>query len=57
MAPGVPVIQHSTSPLEIPPLDKNEIMKLESENSPPYEEAMNVSLRKVLEIKEEIKDL
>lgn len=52
---GASVAQASSSPSETP-LGNYEIMNLESENPPPYEEAMNVSLKKVSEIKEEIKD-
>ncbi|XP_054977924.1 reticulon-4 isoform X1 [Sorex araneus] len=53
---GASVVQPSSSPLETPPLVNYESMKLESENPPPYEEAMNVSLKKVSGIKEEIKE-
>lgn len=48
--------QPSSSPLEAPPVNY-ESMKLEPENPPPYEEAMNVSLKKVSGIiKEETKE-
>lgn len=51
---GATVVQPSSSPLETP-LVNYESTKLESENPPPYEEAMNVSFKKVSGIREEIK--
>lgn len=57
VAPGAggPAVQPS-SPLEAPPSVNYECVKLEPENPPPYEEAMNISLQKVAGIKEEIKE-
>uniref|UniRef100_H0WLC2 Reticulon n=1 Tax=Otolemur garnettii TaxID=30611 RepID=H0WLC2_OTOGA len=52
---GASAVQPSSSPLETSPVNY-ESMKLEPENPPPYEEAMNVSLKKVSEIKEEVKE-
>ncbi|KAM9187450.1 reticulon-4 isoform 1-T1 [Dugong dugon] len=52
---GTSAVQTS-SPLEAPQSVNYESTKLESENPPPYEEAMNVSLTKVSGIKEEIKE-
>nr|XP_008534030.1 PREDICTED: reticulon-4 isoform X1 [Equus przewalskii]XP_008534031.1 PREDICTED: reticulon-4 isoform X2 [Equus przewalskii] len=49
-------VQPSSSPLEAPPSVNYESMKLEPENPPPYEETMNVPLKKVSGIKEEIKE-
>ncbi|CAH7006260.1 Rtn4 [Phodopus roborovskii] len=48
-------VQPNVSPLEAPPSASYEGTKLESENPPPYEEAMNVAL-KALGIKEEMKE-
>ncbi|XP_054431415.1 reticulon-4 isoform X1 [Pteronotus mesoamericanus] len=55
---GASVAQPSTSPLEAPLSVNYESIKLEPENPPPYEEAMNVSLKtkKVPGIKEEVKE-
>ncbi|XP_076990352.1 reticulon-4 isoform X1 [Tamandua tetradactyla] len=53
---GASPVQTSLSPLEPSPSVNYENMKRESENPPPYEEAMNVSLKKVSGIKEEIKE-
>lgn len=44
----------SSSPLEAPPSVNYESIKFEPENPPPYEEAMNVSLKKESGMKEEI---
>ncbi|XP_037382676.2 reticulon-4-like isoform X2 [Talpa occidentalis] len=44
---GASAVQPSSSPLEAPLIVNYENMKLEPENPPPYEEAMNVSLKKV----------
>ncbi|XP_010614142.1 reticulon-4 isoform X1 [Fukomys damarensis] len=52
---GASVAQPSSSPLEAPPVNYESI-KHDPENPPPYEEAMNVSLKKVSGIMEEIKD-
>uniref|UniRef100_A0A8D1KVT8 Reticulon n=1 Tax=Sus scrofa TaxID=9823 RepID=A0A8D1KVT8_PIG len=52
---GASAVQPSSSPLEAPPSVNYESIKLEPENPPPYEEAMNVSLKKVSGIKEEVK--
>ncbi|XP_008577057.1 PREDICTED: reticulon-4 isoform X1 [Galeopterus variegatus] len=53
---GASAVQPSSSPLEAPPSINYESLKLEPENPPPYEEAMNVSLKKVSGIKEETKE-
>ncbi|XP_058407209.1 reticulon-4 isoform X1 [Diceros bicornis minor] len=53
---GASTVQPSLSPSEVPPSVNYESMKLEPENPPPYEEAMNVSLKEVSGIKEEIKE-
>ncbi|ELK14702.1 Reticulon-4 [Pteropus alecto] len=53
---GASAVQPSSSPLEAPLSVNYESMKLEPENPPPYEEAMNVSLKKVSGTKEEIKE-
>ncbi|KAK2500389.1 hypothetical protein MC885_020566 [Smutsia gigantea] len=53
---GASAVQPSSSPLEAPPSVNYESLKLEPENPPPYEEAMNVSLKKVSGVKEEIKE-
>nr|XP_023419882.1 reticulon-4 isoform X1 [Cavia porcellus] len=52
---GVSVAQPGSPPLEAPPINYENI-KHEPENPPPYEEAMNVSLKKASGIKEEIKE-
>ncbi|KAM7078996.1 reticulon-4 isoform 1-T1 [Molossus nigricans] len=52
---GASVVQSSPSPLEAPLSVNYESIKLEPENPPPYEEAMNVSL-KVSGTKEDIKE-
>ncbi|XP_037662453.1 reticulon-4 isoform X1 [Choloepus didactylus] len=52
---GASAVQPSLSP-EAPPSVNYENIKLESENPPPYEEAMSASLKKVSGIKEEIKE-
>uniref|UniRef100_A0A8C3WH07 Reticulon n=1 Tax=Catagonus wagneri TaxID=51154 RepID=A0A8C3WH07_9CETA len=52
---GASAVQPSSSPLEAPPSVNYESIKLEPENPPPYEEAMNVSLKKVSGIKEKVK--
>ncbi|EHB05723.1 Reticulon-4, partial [Heterocephalus glaber] len=52
---GASVAQPSSSLLEAP-LVNYESIKHEPENPPPYEEAMNISLKKVSGIMEEIKD-
>ncbi|XP_060043626.1 reticulon-4 isoform X4 [Erinaceus europaeus] len=49
---GASVVQPSASPGEAPPLASYEGLKLEPENPPPYEEAMNVSLKNVSGAKE-----
>uniref|UniRef100_A0A8C8ZX29 Reticulon n=1 Tax=Prolemur simus TaxID=1328070 RepID=A0A8C8ZX29_PROSS len=49
---GASAVQPSSSPLEASSVNYESI-KLESENPPPYEEAMNVSLKKVSGVKEE----
>ncbi|XP_040080779.1 reticulon-4 isoform X1 [Oryx dammah] len=51
---GASAVQLSSSPLETPPSVNYESMKFEPENPPPYEEAMNVSLKKELGMNEEI---
>ncbi|XP_004691459.1 PREDICTED: reticulon-4 isoform X2 [Condylura cristata] len=43
---GASAVQPSSSPLEVPSIVNYESKKLEPENPPPYEEAMNVSLIK-----------
>nr|XP_036846993.1 reticulon-4 isoform X1 [Manis javanica] len=53
---GASAVQPSSPPLEAPPLVNYESTKLEPENPPLYEEAMNVSLKKESGIKEEIKE-
>ncbi|XP_032508175.1 reticulon-4 isoform X1 [Phocoena sinus] len=53
---GASAVQLSSSPLEAPPSVNYESIKLEPENPPPYEEAMNVSLKKVSGMNEEIKE-
>ncbi|XP_025848440.2 reticulon-4 isoform X1 [Vulpes vulpes] len=53
---GASAVQPSSSQLEAPPSVNYESIKLEPENPPPYEEAMNVSLKNVSGIKEEIKE-
>ncbi|XP_036903811.1 reticulon-4 isoform X1 [Sturnira hondurensis] len=55
---GASVVQPSSSPLEAPLSVHYESVKLEPENPPPYEEAMNVSLKikKVSGTKEEVKE-
>ncbi|XP_071064946.1 reticulon-4 isoform X2 [Dasypus novemcinctus] len=53
---GTSAVQPSSSPVEIPPSVNYENIQLESENPPPYEEAMSISLKKVSGIKEEIKE-
>lgn len=55
---GASVVQPSSSPLEAPLPVNYESIKLEPENPPPYEEAMNVSLKikKVSGTKEEVKE-
>ncbi|XP_032772137.1 reticulon-4 isoform X1 [Rattus rattus] len=52
---GASVVQPSVSPLEAPPPVSYDSIKLEPENPPPYEEAMNVAL-KALGTKEGIKE-
>ncbi|EDL98037.1 reticulon 4, isoform CRA_a [Rattus norvegicus] len=52
---GASVVQPSVSPLEAPPPLSYDSIKLEPENPPPYEEAMNVAL-KALGTKEGIKE-
>lgn len=42
---GASVVQPSVSPLEAPPPVSYDSIKLEPENPPPYEEAMNVALK------------
>ncbi|XP_007936184.1 reticulon-4 [Orycteropus afer afer] len=49
-------VQPSSSPLEAPQSVNYENIKSEAENPPPYEEAMNVLLKKVPGIKEDIKE-
>ncbi|XP_069351410.1 reticulon-4 isoform X3 [Eulemur rufifrons] len=49
---GASAVQPSSSPVEASSVNY-ESLKLESENPPPYEEAMNVSLKKVSGVKEE----
>lgn len=58
LVPGAaaPAAQPSSSQLEAPPSVKYESRKLEPENPPPYEEAMNVSLKNVSGMKEEMKE-
>lgn len=58
VAPGAGAsgVQPSSSPLDAPPSINYESIKLEPENPPPYEEAMNVSLKKVSGTKEEVKE-
>uniref|UniRef100_A0A8C6CT58 Reticulon n=1 Tax=Moschus moschiferus TaxID=68415 RepID=A0A8C6CT58_MOSMO len=51
---GASAVQLSSSPLEAPPSVDYESIKFEPENPPPYEEAMNVSLKKESEMNEEI---
>ncbi|KAF4016307.1 hypothetical protein G4228_007687 [Cervus hanglu yarkandensis] len=51
---GASAAQLSSSPLETPPSVNYESIKFEPENPPPYEEAMNVSLKKESGMKEEI---
>uniref|UniRef100_G1PE37 Reticulon n=1 Tax=Myotis lucifugus TaxID=59463 RepID=G1PE37_MYOLU len=53
---GASGVQPSSSPLDAPPPVNYESIKLEPENPPPYEEAMNVSLKKVSGTKEEVKE-
>ncbi|XP_047599654.1 reticulon-4 isoform X1 [Lutra lutra] len=53
---AAPAAQPSSSQLEAPPSAKYESRKPEPENPPPYEEAMNVSLKNVSGIKEEMKE-
>ncbi|XP_036981671.2 reticulon-4 isoform X1 [Artibeus jamaicensis] len=57
-AAGASAVQPSSSPLEAPLSVNYESVKLEPENPPPYEEAMNVSLKikKVSGTKEEVKE-
>ena len=43
---GASAVQLSSSPLETPPSVNYESIMFEPENPPPYEEAMNVSLKK-----------
>lgn len=50
---GASVVQ--PSPLETPPVNYENI-KHEPENPPPYEEAVNISIKKVSGIKEEVKE-
>ncbi|XP_034364672.1 reticulon-4 isoform X1 [Arvicanthis niloticus] len=52
---GASVAQPSASPLEAPPPVSYDSVKLEPENPPPYEEAMNVALQ-ALGTKEEMKE-
>ncbi|XDA73993.1 hypothetical protein R6Z07F_004213 [Ovis aries] len=51
---GASAVQLSSSPLETPPSVNYESIKFEPENPPPYEEAMNVSLKKESGMNEEI---
>ncbi|XP_039105139.1 reticulon-4 isoform X1 [Hyaena hyaena] len=53
---GASAAQPSSSQLEAPSSVNYESMKPELENPPPYEDTMNVSLKKVSGIKEEIKE-
>nr|XP_035925752.1 reticulon-4 isoform X1 [Halichoerus grypus] len=53
---GASAVQPSSPQLEAPPSVNYESIKLEPENPPPYEEAMNVSLKNVSGIKEEMKE-
>ncbi|XP_070285326.1 reticulon-4 isoform X1 [Myotis yumanensis] len=53
---GASGVQPSSSPLDAPPPVNYESITREPENPPPYEEAMNVSLRKVSGTKEEVKE-
>lgn len=53
---GASAGQPSSPQLEAPPSVNYESIKLEPENPPPYEEAMNVSLKNVSGIKEEMKE-
>ncbi|XP_030886863.1 reticulon-4 [Leptonychotes weddellii] len=53
---GASAVQPSSPQLEAPPSVSYESIKLEPENPPPYEEAMNVSLKNVSGIKEEVKE-
>ncbi|EPQ19171.1 Reticulon-4 [Myotis brandtii] len=53
---GASGVQPSSSPLDAPPPVNYESIKREPENPPPYEEAMNVSLKKVSGTKEEVKE-
>nr|KAF6329285.1 reticulon 4 [Pipistrellus kuhlii] len=48
--------QPSAAPLDAPPPMNYESMKLEPENPPPYEEAMNVSLKKGSGTQEDVKE-
>ncbi|KAM8785815.1 reticulon-4 isoform 3-T3 [Rhynchonycteris naso] len=52
---GASVVPPTSSPLEAPLSVNYESIKLEPENPPPYEEAMNISLKKVSGTKEEVK--
>lgn len=53
---GASVVQPSSSPIEAPLSVNYESIKLEPENPPPYEEAMNVSLKKISGTKEGVKE-
>ncbi|XP_059131167.1 reticulon-4 isoform X1 [Peromyscus eremicus] len=52
---GASLVQPSVSPLEAPPSVSYDSMKLEPENPPPYEEAVNIAL-KASGAKEEMKE-
>ncbi|XP_032148006.1 reticulon-4 isoform X2 [Sapajus apella] len=52
---GASAVQPSSSPLEASSVNYESVQH-EPENPPPYEEAMNVSLKKISGIKEEIKE-
>ncbi|XP_011236167.2 reticulon-4 isoform X3 [Ailuropoda melanoleuca] len=53
---GASAVQPSPSQLEAPPSVNHESIKLEPENPPPYEEAMNVPPKTVSGIKEEMEE-
>ncbi|XP_006873592.1 PREDICTED: reticulon-4 isoform X2 [Chrysochloris asiatica] len=53
---GTCAVQLSSSPLEAPHSVTYENVKPESENPPPYEEAMNVSLKKTSGVKDEVEE-
>ncbi|XP_036056308.1 reticulon-4 isoform X1 [Onychomys torridus] len=53
---GASLVQPSVSPLEAPPSVSYDSIKLEPENPPPYEEAVNVVALKASGTKEEMKE-